>query len=159
VDDSRISGTEKELGPRLVIKVAQQRVAQTYLDDGSVEDACPPLKALLYIMAQGEYQGKKAQDPEIRTLFTKDYLLASNWYRERLRTKQRREINLCERNILSLETFLARTGYDDVFESLDIRQRLEQARQRLAAVQEEAYVDSLVGTLGADPLGPYAEEG
>ncbi|HFD80032.1 MAG TPA: hypothetical protein ENK05_06530, partial [Gammaproteobacteria bacterium] len=30
---------------------AQQRVAQQYIDDGSIEDACPPLQALLHIMA------------------------------------------------------------------------------------------------------------
>ena len=34
----------------------QQRVARQYLQDGSIEDACPPLRALLHIMADGEYQ-------------------------------------------------------------------------------------------------------
>lgn len=63
---------------------AQQRVAQQYLDDGSVEDACPPLKALLHIMATGEYEGMDVHDPKIRAMFTRDYLLNSDWYRERL---------------------------------------------------------------------------
>ena len=36
----------------------QQAVAQNYFADGSIEDACPPLKALLTIMAKGDaYQG------------------------------------------------------------------------------------------------------
>ena len=39
---------------------AQQRVALNYFEDGSVEAACPPLKALLYIMAHGEYGGVRA---------------------------------------------------------------------------------------------------
>ena len=39
---------------------AQQRVAQAYFADGTVEDACPPLKALLHIMAYGHLRGKDA---------------------------------------------------------------------------------------------------
>lgn len=134
---------------------AQQRVAQAYLDDGSVEDACPPLRALLYIMAQGEYKGKTASDPEIRAMFTKEYLLASNWYRERLLTKQHRDIALCKRNIQSLESFLARTGYDDVIENLDIKGRLDKMHERLADMQQDSYLKSLSGTIGADLLAPY----
>ncbi|MEN8167591.1 MAG: hypothetical protein ABFR65_08975 [Pseudomonadota bacterium] len=134
---------------------AHQRVAQQYLDDGSVEDACPPLKALLHIMAKGEYQGKTVHDPEIRAMFTRDYLLNSAWYRERLRIKQQRDIALYRRHVAYLQGFLERPGYMDVVESLAITKRLERAMQRLHAVQDETYLESLVGTLGADPLQPY----
>ena len=37
---------------------SQRRVATNYFEDGSVEAACPPLKALLHIMACGSYEGK-----------------------------------------------------------------------------------------------------
>jgi hypothetical protein len=137
---------------------AQQRVGQQYLDDGSVEDACPPLKALLYIMATGGYQGKTVQDPAIRGMFTRDYLLASDWYRERLEVKQRRDTLLYQRQLDYLRDFLERPGYADVVENLGIRERLAQAEQRLAAVREPAYLESLVGTLGADPLRSYGLE-
>ena len=40
------------------ITEAQQKVAQAYFDDASVNDACPPLQALLHIMAKGNYEGK-----------------------------------------------------------------------------------------------------
>ena len=33
---------------------AQLRVAQQYFEDGSIDDACPPLEALLHIMVHGE---------------------------------------------------------------------------------------------------------
>src|SRR5204863_5953303 len=36
----------------------QKRVAKLYFDDGSVAQACPPLKALLHIMADGQWEGK-----------------------------------------------------------------------------------------------------
>ena len=59
---------------------AQARVARQYFEDGSVEAACPPLKALLHIMANGSYQGKGVEDPAVRGLFTREYLMESDWY-------------------------------------------------------------------------------
>src|SRR5690606_3680646 len=72
------------------IAEVQQRVAQRYLDDGSIEEACPPLKALLYIMAEGSYEGKTVHDSDFRAMFTRESLLKSDWYMERLTTKQQR---------------------------------------------------------------------
>ncbi|HEX3274494.1 MAG TPA: hypothetical protein VHR43_06535, partial [Gemmatimonadales bacterium] len=81
---------------------AQQRVAEAYFADGTIDDLCPPLQALLHIMAYGGYQGKDAQHPEIRALFTREALLASEWYHERLAVKQQRDILLWERHTRSL---------------------------------------------------------
>ncbi len=133
---------------------AQQRVAQQYLDDGSVEDACPPLKALLYIMATGEYEGKDAHHPEIRVLFSRDYLLASDWYRERLEVKQARDIALWRRHVHNLKRFLNLDSHADVAEKLNIEARLKMAEEMLEKVQSPDYVEWLAGTIGADPLSP-----
>src|SRR5207302_6357143 len=84
---------------------AQMRVAQQYFEDGSVETACAPLQALLHIMAGGSYRGKGVEDPEVRGLFTREYLMASDWYRERLRAKQTRDIALWKRHTRALEEF------------------------------------------------------
>src|SRR6201999_1222351 len=69
---------------------AQRRVALNYFEDGSVAAACPPLKALLHIMAHGEYEGITLNSPEFRAQFAREAVLASDWYRERLQTKQQR---------------------------------------------------------------------
>ena len=111
---------------------AQRGVALNYFEDGSVEAACPPVKALLHIMAYGEYQGKKVTDPAIRAMFTRDAMLASDWYQERLRVKQQRDIALWTRHV-------AATGSDA-------------ARKRLAHVSSGAYLRELTGTIGADPF-------
>ena len=66
-------------GVRNIVE-AQQHVACQYFEDRSIDDACPPLRALLSIMANGSFEGKDAHDPEIRRMFTLDYLLASDWY-------------------------------------------------------------------------------
>ncbi len=132
---------------------AQQGVAQTYIEDGSVEDACPPLKALLHIMASGSYQGKDVHDPDIRALFTREALLASDWYRERLETKQLRDVALWTRHVAYLDAFAIRASHHDVAEKLDIQSRLEKARAKLEWVSGSAYLQSLSGTIGADPMG------
>jgi hypothetical protein len=133
---------------------AQRKVALTYLADGSIEDACPPLKALIHIMAEGSWQGCDAHHPEIRAMFSREALLASDWYRERLETKQSRDIDRFERQIPYLEDFLARASHQDVAEKLDIAGRLATARERLTKMRAPAYLDALRGTLGADPMRP-----
>jgi hypothetical protein len=133
---------------------AQQGVAQRYLDDGSIEDACPPLQALLHIMASGEYRGMDAHHPDLRVMFTRDYLLNADWYHERLRVKQLRDIELWKRHVSNLQTFLDDIHFSDEAERLGIARRFDFATEKLREVQGEDYLQSLVGTLGADPLGP-----
>ena len=88
----------------------QTRVAQQYFEDGSVEAACPPLQALLHIMACGNYHGKQVDDPSVRAMFTRESLLASDWYAERLRTKQTRDVALWQRHVAALERAVSTAG-------------------------------------------------
>jgi len=131
---------------------AQRRVAAAYFDDGTIEDACPPLQALLHIMAHGDYDGKDAADPAIRALFTREALLASDWYQERLAIKQRRDVALWERHVRSLTEFLASPGHRDEARRLGVPARLEHARAELERVRAPEYLRTLVGTIGADPV-------
>ncbi len=82
---------------------AQKTVALNYFEDGSVNAACPPIHALLHIMAHGHFEGKGIDHPTIRALFTREVLLASDWYKERLSIKQRRDIALWQRHVAALE--------------------------------------------------------
>ena len=127
-------------------------MAEAYFADGTIDDACPPLKALLHIMAYGKYEGKDAEHPEIRALFTREALLASDWYRERLAVKQQRDVALWERHVGSLTEFLSRAGHREEAERLGIPGRLERARAELERVSAPEYRTSLVGTIGADPI-------
>ena len=131
---------------------AQQKVAKQYLEDGSVEGAIPPLKALIYIMAEGSYQGKTAADPEIRKLFFRDYVLASDWYKARLVRFQESQINLSRQNVAYLENFLKEEKNRDEATRLGIHNRLDKAKKRLAMVSNSSYLDCLMGTLGLDSL-------
>jgi hypothetical protein len=133
---------------------AQQRVALQYLEDGSIEDACPPLQALLIIMATGKYMGMDVHHPEFRALFTRENLLESDWYRERLEVKQQRDVALWQHHVESLQHFLDDADYADEAERLGIAGRLEVALQKLEKASHPDYLQGLVGTLGADPLKP-----
>ena len=134
---------------------AQQRVAQQYLDDKSVEDACPPLKALIHIMAEGSYQGMDAHHPDFRAQFTREALLNSNWYKKRLQTKQDRDIQLWQKHIIHLTHFLQKESHDDETKRLNIADRLHDAKNTLKVVSAPEYLEFMVGTIGADPMQPY----
>lgn len=133
---------------------AQRQVAASYLEDGSIEEACPPLKALLNIMAAGSYEGKDVHHPDIRALFTRDALLASDWYRERLEVKQERDIRLWERHVAYLTAFANRASHQDMAARLDIPVRLMNAKAKLEWLKSKDYLKSLQGTIGADPMRP-----
>ena len=130
------------------ITEAQRMVALNYFKDGSVEAACPPIRALLHIMAYGEYEGMRESDPCLLKMFTREALLASGWYRDRLRAKQSVDIALWTRHTAALDTFMA-SGMPAP--QIDWKCRVTQAREQLRRVSSDTYLDELVGTVGADP--------
>jgi phosphoenolpyruvate carboxykinase (diphosphate) len=131
---------------------SQRRVALNYFEDGSFQAACPPLRALLEIMAQGSDCGRGVNHPEVRALFTREALLASDWYAERLRTKQQRDIALWLRHLRALEEFRAAEQEFPPQDDIDYEGRAALARRQLDRVRSAAYLDELVGTIGADPF-------
>jgi hypothetical protein len=128
-----------------------ERVARHYFNDGTIELACPPLKAVLHIMARGEYEGKNLSHPDIRALFTRRALLNGGWYRERLLARQKIDSRLWQRHINSLQRFLANPGEVDEEYLLTIEDRLMDARAHLRRVASETYLEELQGTTGAEP--------
>jgi hypothetical protein len=129
-----------------------RRVAQAYFDDGSLAGACPPLRALLHIMRDGTWEGRTLEDPAVRGLFTRENVLASDWYAQRLDAQQAGKVRLWERHVRALESFLSRNGYVQEAHRLGIHSRLDQARRHLETVRSAAYRQRLVGALGVHPL-------
>jgi hypothetical protein len=129
---------------------AHKRVAQGYFIDKSIDDACPPLQALLHIMVDGTYKGKSLDDPAIREMFTRDYLLQSDWYQERLKIKQARDEQLWLRHKEYLGGQFAGLGEDETERRTEISQRIREADRMIGVVSSQSYLDRLQGTLGAD---------
>jgi hypothetical protein len=129
----------------------QKNVALNYFQDGGIEHACPPLKALLHIMAHGHWEGKGLEDPDFRSMFTREALLASDWYQARLTAKRDKDRDVLARKIAYLEAFLTKSNYQTELRRLRIRERLEHARALAAHVESPAYLADLVGMIGLDP--------
>jgi len=103
-------------------------------------------------MVHGHYQGKDISHPELRALFTREALLDSDWYEQRLQTKQARDVALWQRHVSSLSEFLALASHRDEAQRLGIAERLAHARAELERVSSPSYIGELQGTIGADPL-------
>ncbi len=135
------------------IVATHKRVAENYFADGSIELACPPLRALLHIMRDGRTpEGLHLESPAFRQAFQRDTLLASDWYAERLAAQHSEDGHLAARQVDLLEKFLMRKQYADEAARLGIEGRLARARTRLAATRAPDYVTALRGTLGRQPL-------
>lgn len=134
------------------ICTTHQRIAQAYFDDGTISAACPPLYALLHIMAHGHWNGHDLDAPEVRSQFHRDALLTSDWYQQRLLSKQQADIALWHRHIQSLDLHIQNPITADVAARMDLAQRAHHAREQLRRVSAPDYVTSLIGTLGRQPL-------
>jgi len=129
-----------------------QRVAECYLADGSIEMACPPLKALLHIMARGSFEGRDVKHADFRALFSRESVVASDWYARRLEAKRSHDIKLWRCHATYLENFLKKKNYADEAERLGIPAKLELAWKTYHHVKTAEYIASLQGTIGLQPL-------
>ncbi len=129
-----------------------QRVAGSYFADGSVALACPPLRALLHIMAHGHHEGRDVNHPEFRALFSRESVMGSDWYAERLSAKQRHDIQLWRKHISYLENFLKKKNYAEEAARLGIPAKLELGRKTWHEVKSPAYLEGLKGSIGLQPL-------
>lgn len=117
-------------------------VAENYFRDGSIELACPPMKALLHIMKNGEYNGKTLRDPAVRELFKPEVIVASDWYASRIAEKQRVDIAHWNRVLTYLKS------YDQPFGGLDGLRRIVSAN--LEQASSKSYLKALAGSLGRE---------
>ncbi|WP_372641757.1 hypothetical protein [Ancylomarina sp.] len=131
---------------------AQEKVAINYFKDDSISAAIPPLQVLLSIMAFGQYNGKEISDPELRKMFDRDVAINSEWYKARLKRKQEIDIQYFENQIEYLSNFMADKNNTEWNKTMNLEDRLTKAKSELKHVKTEAYLESLVGTIGADPL-------
>jgi len=131
---------------------AQAKSAAAYFEDGSVEAAIPPLAAILHVMAEGSYEGKSIHDPELRSLFDRDYVLKSDWYRARILAYRDRESRYLSESIGRLRAFLAESAEAGSIAAVRAQGELKRVENRLALIGEERYLQMITGTIGRDPL-------
>ncbi|MCC5849043.1 MAG: hypothetical protein JJU29_13235 [Verrucomicrobia bacterium] len=129
---------------------AQRKAAHNYFEDGGIDLAIPPLKALLHIMAHGDYEGKTLDDPEIRGMFTLEATLESDWYKARLEKRHGLEKDRLKLLIHSLEGMeKTQNGFED--DRLEVTKKISNLRNQLAKLEKDpaAAIGELHGTIGA----------
>jgi phosphoenolpyruvate carboxykinase (diphosphate) len=100
-------------------------------------------------MANGSFEGKSVNDPAIRSMFTREYLLQSDWYQERLKIKQQRDYSLWQRHRGYILLRMSETEQTDPVIQ-ELTQKLAVTEHMLAVTSQSSYLESLQGTLGAD---------
>jgi phosphoenolpyruvate carboxykinase (diphosphate) len=133
------------------ITEAQQKVAKQYFEDGSYELAVPPLQSVLSVMAHGQWNGKSIHDAEVRSMFTRDSMLRSDWYRARLRAKRDADIQLWQRHLEYLTKYCNTQTHAEVVARMKLQDRIKQAQGRISFFNTEEYMQRIEGTLGTDP--------
>ncbi len=147
-----IQGIEAYVDGIKNISEAHKKVANLYFADGSIDAAIPPIKAILNIMVNGNYEGNGIESEEVRSLFTKEFVLNSDFYKARLKAKQQKDISLTEKHILNLNKFISNEKYSDVIQNLKIENKLRETKKELDYFKSEDYYNSLIGTIGLDLL-------
>mmetsp|Transcript_70258 Transcript_70258/g.114113 ORF Transcript_70258/g.114113 Transcript_70258/m.114113 type:complete len:1322 (+) Transcript_70258:48-4013(+) len=140
------------------IIATNKRVAEMYLKDGGADMAVPPLKALLHIMATGEYKGMTLESPDFRAMWTRDNIIKSEWYMDRLKMMQSKEVERLKRGLEYTQNFVK--GPDScagdwkgqqIVQDLQLHARISSIKAQLQKVQHADYLEFLRGSLGVDP--------
>jgi hypothetical protein len=131
---------------------AHRRAALQFFEDGSIDHACLPLRALLHIMAHGDCEGMKLDSPEFRRLFDRRTIMESDWYQERLLTCQKIHVHHLRRCLRHMKAFAQKENNREYVRSMGIRKRIEEGQCRLEYISSERYLKDLYGTIGADPM-------
>ncbi len=135
------------------IVTTHERVARAYFDDETISMAIPPLRALLEIMAYGATaEGWTVHSPEFREMFTRAAVLASDWYAERLDTKQAAASARADSGLAAIERFVSTPGNEEPTQRLDMPSRVAAARAEAQRLAGPEFREWLVGSTGGTPL-------
>ncbi|MDR1595445.1 MAG: hypothetical protein LBR91_00780 [Puniceicoccales bacterium] len=124
---------------------AHRRAAALIVDSAEIEEAIPPLRALLNIAVNGEYNGMTLRDEAFRSMFTRECVIKSDWYIARLRKFQKSQIEYLANGIAYVADAKNFYGKDC---SIDFDSRETATKVKLEFVKTDVYIDSLIGTLG-----------
>ena len=134
------------------ITEAHEATARLYFEDGSADAVCPPLKALLSIMAFGDHDGLTVDSPEFRSMFMRESVLASDWYRERLEAARSQAMRRCGKLIQHIAATQLQDSTGEISERLGLGRIATRARQELDRVGDPDYLGFLEGSIGAQPF-------
>ena len=125
------------------ILATHKRVAQSHFNDGGIDFACPPLKALLHIMKDGEFEGRDLNHPEVRNLFVRETMTNSDWFQARLDSQVECDIARTEKMLRYLDSLNGNTA--------NLASKKSALNRKLDRYRSTSYRQSLSGSIGRDP--------
>ena len=136
------------------IVTTHERVARSYFQDGTIALAIPPLRALLEIMAEGFTAGDGwgLDSPGFRVMFTREAVVASDWYTLRLAAKQAAASDRANAGLDAIEKFVSASGNEEPTVRLEMPARVQAARVEAQRLASPEFREQLVGTAGSTPL-------
>ena len=131
------------------IVATHQRVARSYIEDGTIALAVPPIRALLQIMADGmSEEGWRLSSPAFRGLFELDSVMDSDWYQARLEAMRDHEVKRAEVALAALDEFTEKEGRTAMSQRLGVAARRAELAGRLRDLTEMDARQIFAGTLG-----------
>jgi hypothetical protein len=129
---------------------AHKRAAAIFFEDGSIAKACPPIKALLHIMAKGDYNGMTMVSDEFRAMFYPENILASDWYIKRLRVSKEITLNRYKRCLDYMLSFGVSHANSPILNSIGLDKAIKETRSTIDQLSEATEDNLGFGTIGAD---------
>ena len=106
-------------------------------------------------MAHGGHEGRDERHPDIRALFTRENIIASDWYAARLAAKQQHDARLWRSHATYLQNFLKKKNYQEEAGRLGIASKLDSAWEMYHKAKSPDYLAGLQGTIGLQPLPSF----
>ncbi|HAN96779.1 MAG TPA: hypothetical protein DCQ98_04820 [Planctomycetaceae bacterium] len=130
---------------------AQRTIAQAYFRDGTIELACPPLRRLLELVAEGA-PSAAFDEPGFREAFTREAILDSEWYRRRIEAAADIEASLARRKVEYVRRTLEAQRSSGEAVGVDLEGRLAAATELLRRAESAEMRQRLRGRIGTTPL-------
>jgi len=85
-------------------------------------------------------------------MFTREAVLASDWYMQRLDAKQAAASARADAGLAAIEKFVSTPGNEEPTARLNMPTRVEAARTGARQLASPEYREHLIGTVGSTPL-------
>ncbi|MDR2778823.1 MAG: hypothetical protein LBB16_00860 [Puniceicoccales bacterium] len=127
---------------------AHRRAALLVVDNFEFNNAIPPLRALLHIAVDGQYEGMTLRDKIFRAMFSRENIISSEWYMDRLKKYQMSQIEHLSKGLEYVKNFSKFQKNNIAQSHINLAKREQSIAKRLNFVKTSSYVQGLVGTIG-----------
>jgi hypothetical protein len=127
---------------------AHRRAALLIVSNAEFDNAIPPLRALLHIVLDGQYEGMTLQDKNFRSMFTREAIINSDWYIARLKKYQASQIEHLSKGLEYLKSFGKHWSGDIAKSHINLTKRERVVAKEFNCVKSKRYVKGLIETLG-----------